>query len=437
MTTYLNAKKPILYWFLILLFSYAAIFNYEYLFLIGVFFFGISISKESFTDLQISLLIKFPYVFYSIRLIAGINENLNALWKSMSHHNYSLGARFFDLQQVLVSVKCNFSDTQEFYYNYSPFKHSCPWSANYGPLLEVIPYFGSIWRDTIILSVIFLFCLGVLYRYLLNQFPKNQIFIMLLFISPSMNFLIERMNIDVMILLLSFFAIKNILDYPLLSSFTLFLLALLKLHPLGFIFGIILYSYIYEKKNLLKINISLTGLFLIIYSLFSYIKQTALTTTWRPSEPLLTFGILSDAKFLNESLNLTLWFVYLLLIFFLLILQNKIFNTSFLISNKIPEKSIVFIYSYGIFLLLNILYANYDYRIPIIFPLVIYIIPFFSDKIKILVIATFLLMPFGITNSLEIFELAMVITGKILFYYFFSVVIRFIFYDVKSKNITN
>ena len=117
MIAYLTNKKQIFYWFVILLFFYISLFNYSYLFIFGFFIFGISISNIKFNKLQLSFLIKFPYIFYFIRLITGINESFDGLWKSMSHHNYSLGARFFDLQQVLVSVKCNFSDEQEFYYN--------------------------------------------------------------------------------------------------------------------------------------------------------------------------------------------------------------------------------------------------------------------------------------------------------------------------------
>ena len=179
------------------------------------------------------------------------------------------------------------------------------------------------------------------------------------------------------------------------------------------------------------------GIFVSIYALFSYIKQTALTTTWRPDDPLLTFGILSDAKFLNKSFNLTISISYLLLIIFLLILQYGKFNTSVLINNDISQNSKLFIYSYGIFLFLNILYANFDYRIPIIFPLVIYLLPYLDNKKKLLTLGAFLLMPFEIPNLVLNLEVLVAIIGKVLLYYFFSIVVRFLFYEITTKGKKN
>ena len=66
------------------------------------------------------------------------SQSFDNSWLAISKPNYYLGARFLDLQQVLVSVKCNFSDVQNFYFNYSGLGKLCPWTAKYGPLLEII-----------------------------------------------------------------------------------------------------------------------------------------------------------------------------------------------------------------------------------------------------------------------------------------------------------
>ena len=129
--------------------------------------------------------------------------------------------------------------------------------------------------------------------------------------------------------------------------------------------------------------------------------------------------------------------LYLLVIIFLLILQYGKFNTSVLINNEVSENSKLFIYSYGIFLFLNILYANFDYRIPIIFPLVIYLLPYLDNKKKLLTLGAFLLMPFEIPNLVLNLEVLVAIIGKVLLYYFFSIVIRFLFYEITTKGKKN
>jgi len=429
-------NKP-LHWLSILFAVYVLFFNYSYFFIAGLILCILQSTQYSYTQRQINVLIKIPYVFFLMRLISGMTENLNYLWKSMSHPHYSLGARFFDLQQVLVSIKCNFGDVELFYFNFSKYTKSCPWSANYGPLLEIIPYFGTIWRDTIIISITLLCFILFFYKDLLDKFPKEKIYIVVLFLSPSMNFLFERMNIDIIVLLVSYYAIKKCNKYQFISSFLLISLALLKLHPLGFTLGIILYSYIYKKNKLLKINLVLLAFFSTVYIIFSYIKETALTTTWRPDDPLLAFGILSDAKYIEKNFEINLTSAYLLLLMslfiflFLHIRYLQIVNLESLNSNQI------IFYSYGVFFLLNIVYANFDYRIPILFPLVIYLLPALSKNIKNFLLLPFLLLPFSLPGLEGVSQLIGAFFGKLCLYVFLLIILGLIYNDIKKIRLTS
>jgi len=214
-------------------------------------------------------------------------------------------------------------------------------------------------------------------------------------------------------------------------------LALLKLHPLGFTLGIILYSYIYKKNKLLKINLVLLAFFSTVYIIFSYIKETALTTTWRPDDPLLAFGILSDAKYIEKNFEINLTSAYLLLLMslfiflFLHIRYLQIVNLESLNSNQI------IFYSYGVFFLLNIVYANFDYRIPILFPLVIYLLPALSKNIKNFLLLPFLLLPFSLPGLEGVSQLIGAFFGKLCLYVFLLIILGLIYNDIKKIRLTS
>ena len=60
--------------------------------------------------------------------------------------------------------------------------------------------------------------------------------------TPSMNFLIERMNIDVFILIFSIICLYYYKDYPKFTVIVLLILSLYKIHPVGLLFGLLFFS---------------------------------------------------------------------------------------------------------------------------------------------------------------------------------------------------
>ena len=154
--------------------------NYQFFWLIAIIVLLTSLSNKEFVESKIKYLKTLPYIFYFIRYLFSLSENFDTLWKNISTPNYFIGARFVDLQQVLVSLKCNYDDIQEYNLLFSYLYKSCPWSAKYGPLLEVIPYFGNIWRDTLILSFCLLLSTLLLYKNLLKEHSEYEIVIVLL-----------------------------------------------------------------------------------------------------------------------------------------------------------------------------------------------------------------------------------------------------------------
>lgn len=417
-------------WSLIIIFSFVLFTSYQYLFIPSLLLLFTHFVNEPIKFLKIKFLIILPYFFYFYRFVLATSQSFDNSWLAISNPNYYLGARFLDLQQVLVSVKCNFSDVQNFYFNYSGLGKSCPWTAKYGPLLEIIPYFGNIWRDTLIIAFSIFVLLLIFYKILLNRFKKYELLVVILFLSPSMNFLLERMNIDIVILLIAFLAIDKYKSYPVFNSLILFSLALLKVHPLGLICGLIFYSYRNKKRDVFKFNTFLVALFILIYIIFYFFSS--IVTEWRPSEPDLTVGILSDAKSISEPLDLNLIVVYLLICLFLLLISLSKIIPQVRIEN---DQNSIFIYSFGMLLIINMLYANFDYRIPLFFPLVLYLLRYLNKSEIIFLMLHSIVLPFD-TNSLPSgLELIFIVLGKISLYYFLAVVIKIFLYEFNNRNL--
>ena len=75
------------------------------------------------------------------------------------------------------------------------------------------------------------------------------------------------------------------------------------MHPVGFLLGLVLYSLVRGDKKILSINLYASLAFFILYSIGAYLQNKALATEWRPDDPLITFGIFSDANYLSKNLS--------------------------------------------------------------------------------------------------------------------------------------
>ena len=420
----------------ILLFFYVVFFQYGFYFFPGIILVYLGNSKFKFSELQLKTLLSFPYIFYLVRYIAAFDKNLDYIWIRITNPNYYMGARFLDLQQVFFSVKCNFDPITNFNFNFSNLEKSCPWTANYGPLLEIIPYFGNIWRDTLITSGIVIVFFLLFYKFFLKIFPENRVLVLIIFLSPSTNFLIERMNIDIFILLICSYVIYNYKRYPNIFSFCLLILSLIKLHPIGFIFGLIVYGYMIKDNKIIKINTVSFILFIFLYSIAAFIKGKALSTEWRPDDPLTTFGLFSDANYLSKYFSTSVVLTYLLLIIFLTI-SYKMFLSKNIKKIKINnEGEMLIYYTFSVFFIVNMLYANFDYRLPLFIPLLLLFAANQNYYKNIYFYLFILLLPFGlptIAGNYEakfIIEILFAIIGKFSLYYFFIIILSNVVNDL-------
>ena len=381
------------------------------------------------------------FTFYFLRFVFSLSSSFDRNWDSFSLYNFSYAnTRFFDLQQNLVSMKCIITNVDKYYYKFSTTSYiSCPYSAKYGPLSTKIPFLGDIWIATLILSFAAIVSILYLYKYVVDR-NENYFFITILFLSPATNFLIERMNIDIFIFLVSIYCLINYKKYPRLGTFFILILSLYKLHPFGLLVGLTFYFVIKKDKKLFQMNFNAIILFFVVYLLDSIYYMDVLATEWRPADLRTTFGLLSDSLILDKILGVGVNTVYIFLIVIILLLALTLNRLKLFSNFQLDEVEELIFYSFAFLICLNFMYANYDYRIALFLP-ISYIFYKKLESTKIVHLFIFLL-PIGlkITNrnpELIYIDNFFAIIGRISIYVFISCILLIIFYEIKAYRFKN
>ena len=318
------------------------------------------------------LLLTSTISFFALRFIFALSDRFNYLWKHFSLTNYASDERFWDLQLNLISMKCIIGSVDNYYLKFSSTSYkSCPYSAKYGPLSTKVPYFGDIWIGTLLLSFLVIICITGVYIYFIRKTGKNFFFITTLLLIAPMNFLIERMNIDIFILLFLLLAVSYYDKFPKLSIVLITILSLYKLHPFGVLIGLLFYSFIYDSKKNFNNLINATFSFAVLYLLDSiFFTNSLIDTEWRPAGLDITFGILSDSLILSQIINTSFLLNYFLILGLIVIFTIFFDFTSIMNFHNYEKKDNLLYFSFIFLFFLNSLYANYDYRIPLFFPLI-------------------------------------------------------------------
>ncbi len=412
--------------------------SYFYLFIFIIFFTKI----YKFIDDQKSFFLINTIIFYLLRMVFSLSNNFDRFWDQLSLYNFSYSnIRFYDLQQNLVSMKCIRGNVDGYYYKFSSTSYvSCPFSAKYGPLSTKIPFFGDIWIATIILS----FCAIITYLYvykLVLDRSENYFFITALFLSPSSNFLVERMNIDIFIYLVGFLCLINYKEYPKANTFVLFVMALYKLHPFGFLLGLTFYFAIKMEKKYFQINLCAVVLFFVTYFVDAIVNRNFLATELRPADIRTTFGLLADSLILNKYLNLDTPLLYMglcMLIILFSLYFRRMHNELFF---DLDDKYSLIFYSFSFLILINFIYANYDYRIALFMP-VSYLI-YIKNKTNMNLLHYFIfLMPIGLeVTSLDdrfiLIDNTLSVVGRLSIYMLIGFLVANIIKNIQDISLTN
>lgn len=331
--------------------------NYNYYSVFALI--SIILIYNNYIDIKLSnYKLKFVVMFYFIiRFFSAFDSRVNILWKQMSQKNYSLEGKFIDIQSVFWNLNCNSQNTGDYQIFGSDQVLSCPHKVSYGPFFDIFGFKNNPSITTFIFVFLAFFLLYLFFSLELKGLsPKNSYIFTLIFLSPPANFLIERMNFD-LIVFITIYLIYTKIENIYIKNTLIFILATMKYYPIFLLLGSIVYKTINKKFRNLKIDVFFLASYLYLY--FISYKNLELNTPVLPIRPDRTFGILSEALNFQNAFNFSPIYVYILLFFLLLVLTFLFWNqnayTHLFEIEKVHNILIMFI-------LLSFL-ANYDYRL--------------------------------------------------------------------------
>ena len=413
--------------------------DYKYF---GIFFilffiiFGFELKLESKYEKIFQFM---PIIFYSRKLITGLNSSLITNWISTGNNDFYLQAQFPDIKIDLNQYACQFSLGR--YSNYYFENISvCPMgNYRYGPLHHLI----KLNIDTnlgIFIWIILLsaFCC-LFYIKITNEYKKYIPYLTIIFLSPVANVAYHQFNMDLFLNLSAFYFIKNIKQekYANLNIFMILLISLIKQHPIAILIGLgfyFLHFKDYKKLYFVIINI----LSFLVVNIVLFENLNLLAGQPRPTGPHNSSGLLSFSQFFwVQFMNSYGGYRFVILIFILIFLFSA-FIAWFTRSNKILnfEKYeldyVVFHYPFITWFLFVGIYANYDYRNLILILLSLLILKNadeFTKKIYLLLLLSSF-FPSYLPN--EVFYL--IFSIKLLSYiYIYSYILNVFFIPIIDK----
>ena len=307
--------------------------------------------------------------FYVLKFIFSTSSKFDNYWMNMSQKSYGGLQRFWDIQLMYLGMNCN-SDTskinsEKYTFLFGDISKSCPFDIGWGPLVNNFSLNIDIWDATLFTGLIGFILILLTHRIVLKT--SSDIFLTsIIFISPPVNFVFERMNIDLFIFLVAYLLLVQFEKNYVFKGLIFLILILVKSHPIGFIPGLILYALLKKNKKISLYMFSIgtiSSLAILFYSnAASYINSKVYVNDFGRS-----FGLLGNYEILNFIRNdvgniiLAMFLILYLLLLFglnLHIIQN--FNTLYTFKMDYLTTS-----AFTWFLFVS-LFENFDYRISFI-----------------------------------------------------------------------
>tara|TARA_B100000131_G_scaffold322665_1_gene377476 strand:- start:1316 stop:3139 length:1824 start_codon:yes stop_codon:yes gene_type:complete len=365
--------------------------------------------------MKYKLFLYLPVIKFSLIFVSSIFEKLNILWLSLIENPHSGYTRFFDLQWNLVSLICEKNPDFSSKTNFAG-ERFCP-SELYSPIYQYLSFKFNIYFAYLLLMGALLTILSIIYlRILENEGSENYLLVLLL-LSPTLNYQIHQGNLD----FLTFVLISSLMIWKipyLLKLFVIAFLGLLELHPLPFLLGMATYNAF--KKNIKKFTINI----LVILTAGTVIwtdNSLISVKNWNSSigfsyiyHPEISFGLSTDhILLLGKKIEPLFLYPTFLLIYLSLILifRKKVFIKKFP-SQYISNEEFL---GFTAWFALIILYENFSYRLAI-FSFIFYFI-FVDNKkfIQILLMMAIFLTPTSLIEF-EIIRMTILFVNKISLY---------------------
>ena len=388
---------------LLFLVFYFIIFDYSHFGLgivVFIIFFGFETIITKPFKVCSQLLVIF---FYFKKFFLGYYSDNSFIWKSSFYSSYD--PYFPDLILVLRQINCNSLD--------------CVNVGGYGPLLYLIrtEINIDIFIENFLYILFFGICIFILRIF--SHLEKYTNLLLIALVSPTLNLLIHQMNIDIFFIIAAVICLQNPSKNTLLKAFVLLIISLLKLHPAFLILGLILLGYLRKDKKIFVINLISLIVFMTIFIWYLFDQNTLLSSP-RPSGLQNSIGLLSVSQFLwinfikitNQYRDVLI--IYILLGVFLLIVFIKVKGRYQ--SNRSHISDIEFIISLWVFL--NYLYANYDYRTAILMPIFLITLSTKRNKESRILLLLFILSPINTIYNIYFLNLLILLKTVVFFIIF-------------------
>ena len=423
-----------------------------YFSLFGTKFLGVIIvyllfqkNKDLLSNLETyKIFLYLPLMKYVFIFLSSTTKRLDFLWMSLIELPHSGFSRFYDLQWNLVSLICekNLKFSSVIYFpelkvdpNLENSFRSCP-SDLYSPIYKYLSFTFNVKIAYLLFMFISLCLISLIYIKLLKFEKTKKYFIVFLFISPPLNFLIYQGNLDIV----SLIAISILLFYKTSYFWKVVIVTfvgLLELHPLAFLIGLSLNSLI--KKDFRKIFIN--TFFVFVSAFLIWIDESVISVrNWgasvgfgyiQPDSQNISFGLTGDYQLLSYyNLNISSISALIISVIFIFgYIKPNIRTSNKNILNQISSENF---YGFAVWFSVILLYENFSYRYAVFIILLYFIYSENNDSIQKIVILSVFLMPSSLVEINFVNYLTMFI-NKISVYTLGFMILNIFYQDLKNN----
>ena len=333
--------------------------NYDYFFWISIVIFVFKMLQKNYNfQIKKAYFLSYFVIFYSIRAISALLKN-SETWRRLSSNIYESPYFFNDLKILFEYFNCN--------YYFDATYCAEKFNLGYGPLTLLISFKNNEEFLSLFFAIIFIIIFLLFGIRLIKSSIYPGIMLMIL-LSPPINFVIERLNMDFIILLVCLVLFKNYENKYIFKSLILLIFVLLKLYMVAVIFTLIFVS-LKKKQIMISFFNSLLTLISVIY-LFNVLisSETMLSKIPNPFGYSWSFGLVSLAKNLSmiftQTTQINFYITLVLIITFIIfLLYKRNFNLD------IADKDAYLTYSIISIFVITGMFSNFDYRLALLLPL--------------------------------------------------------------------
>jgi hypothetical protein len=329
-------------------------------------------NQNSFNSYHKILFYITPIAFFVSRIIFSFHNIFDNLWLLTGQKSYSGLSRYYDAIWNFEAMSCIYNQN---IFDKNPLK-SCR-ELSGGVLDDYIyittePVVSSLYFTTLMLLLIV-----CIYLWILRTRKFNFIYVVLIFISPGVNFLTFQGNLDIFYWIFIYILLTKYPKQYLIISICLLLLSLYKIHALGAILGL-LFHFIKIKD----LKYTILNAFFLMFSAFFAAKELFSGSIIKGFGTVeYSYGLYFLSGYIGNLLTINSNLVLVLMIFLLLIFITYTFNKKGFIKSSISEVGI----HYDVLLvwfIITLAIANNSYRLPIFTLLFLYFLKSDDDLLK-------------------------------------------------------